>query len=494
MTRSRVLMSVLIVLIGLFSLSSLRFFFFNQEYVGYRYDIPRSKARPGVSNLPTSSKDSNSPALQRFPPPLASGACLQIAMPTVGRPNGALYVVKTVEAIAGEFAGSGLCADVHLMNGEGPSHAPTFNSSLLGESRVTVHNHYLMRVPKACDSIKDPKCLLHKKAFNFGPSKRQQLMNFAQLTLQLIPVCVGNGTQASEFPWFLLMEDDFQWCPGALRSHISRALSFAWEQRADPKLRGVRISVGLNGLLLKCEDLPRIYEGLFFAANKVPVDYLLGSLFGASSSRIYTYRYNTMRHLGDQSTVGNHATLYSAARFGRHGAIPGCGEILTQHITLPPEEEFKLAPCCTSLFSPCNLNNERYQLSSLGFLDKNPIAADDQTVYPFPSVTNQDCHEACSAKGMVCNAAGAPQINNCAVAITLFNCEGSCGISQGVELPAFREDDNQPISTILIGSVFGARAAGTCMLSSCLHSAFTCEAKHVNSQRICPCSWPKPKI
>ncbi len=485
-SRGRVLMSALIILIGLFSLSSLRFFFFHQDHIGYRYDTTRPAQRPA--------KASNEQQQPMFPPPLVSGACLQIAMPTVSRPNGAVYVVRTVEAIAREFVGSGLCADIHLMNGEGPSHAPAFNTTLLGEARVTVHTHYMIRVPQACDNIRDPKCLLHKKVFHFGPSKRQQLMNFAQMTLQLVPVCVGTGPRAAEFPWFLLMEDDFEWCPGALRSHISRVLSFVWEQRADPKLRGARISVGLNGLLLKCEDLPRMYEGLFFALNKVPVDYLLGSLFGASAARIYTYRYNTMKHLGDQSTVGNHATLYSAARFGRHGAIPACGEILTQHITLPPEEEFKLAPCCTSLFSPCNLDNEKYQTSSLGFLDKNPLAADDHTVYPFSSATNQDCHDACSAKGMVCNAAGASQINNCAVATTLFNCEGSCGISQGVELPAFREDESQPITTLLFGSVFGARVYGTCMLSSCLNSVFSCEAKHVNSQRICPCSMPKGRI
>jgi len=98
----------------------------------------------------------------------------------------------------------------------------------------------------------------------------------------------------------VLMEDDFEWCPGALL-HLLSAIQLA-EERGYGNWLVLRTSVGLNGIVIPCQDLPMHIRVGSQKRDEVPLDSLFGGIwsnaFEVLGREYLTYRYNLFNHIG----------------------------------------------------------------------------------------------------------------------------------------------------------------------------------------------------
>jgi hypothetical protein len=471
--------------------------------------------------------------------------CLQVVMPTVARPRGIKYVEMTVQSIAREMATVPACAHVHVMDVHPGRLELNFNETALHLGNVHVTVHPVPGSLKVCEGIghgqgfsgsdtgqdtnghgegageapkrkrgaaKDPEhaavgpvlgepgCLASRATLDLPRSKRQQLMDFPRMLAAFEPECGKHGGDAAEpdLPYYLLMEDDFEWCPGFAKRDLLRVLAYVRHRDSEPKFRGLRIAVGLNGLIMRCADIPRMIEGVFFSAAKPPIDYLLGKLFADSGRLIHTFRYNTMHHIGSVSTVGNHASLYKNVRRGRSGPIPRCGELLTNHITMPPEEEFDLRQCCDQLYSPCGVlgtfeggkftfaKRSEATYVQLDTLRDSPLASGDGLIYATRGREYLSCDEVCLERGMICNPAGAYMVDTCEALKNAFECT-DCHSFPADPLPGFEEYE----SPSFWARLHGRSGPGICAISQCTPLIFRCDSKHGSMRRLCPCARKK---
>ena len=148
--------------------------------------------------------------------------------------------------------------------------------------------------------------------------------------------------------WFILLEDDFVWCPGA-GPDLAAAVAFAEARAGDPAMRGVRLAPGLNGLLLRCADMPSMVADILTDRKRDPLDYLLASAWARGSrGRIFTFSRVLLLHVGDVTATGHM----------NKADIPQCGEVPCGSSSIPPNEWF--APECRGwLFSPCSGDHAR---------------------------------------------------------------------------------------------------------------------------------------
>jgi len=83
----------------------------------------------------------------------------------------------------------------------------------------------------------------------------------------------------------------------------------------------------------------------------------------------------------------------------------------------------------------------------------------------------ESCLQACEAKGLVCDKAQMPFVNDCRELRKHFNCQW-CAHQVGGELPVYVPDEAQP-------------TFGQCLVT--FISPFKCETKHGSTQRLCTC-------
>ncbi len=306
--------------------------------------------------------------------------------------------------------------------------------------------------------------------------KRQQTQDF----LGMLRLLAEPGGCATDL--FMLMEDDFVMCPGSLAG-MRESLAYARARFDDPTFRGVRVAVGLNGLILRCRDVPDMIGRVVLGpAARVPVDYLLAASFKASGALIVTRRAALMTHVGERSTIGNDPALLYV---GTNGPAPSCGEMLSHHITVALEEHFSLGGCCDSQFSPCEAPN-----------DKHPVLAEDPQrrsrhreedmdlaapVAPTMGEPSENCDTVCERHGMLCNASRAAEINQCNVLRHTVECDKTCVTQDGMDLPGVITVSDGP------GSL-----STRCILSSCIRS-FQCQHFFKGTSRLCPCAKRKER-
>ena len=88
----------------------------------------------------------------------------------------------------------------------------------------------------------------------------------------------------SETDFFLLLEDDFTWCPQA-KTLFRSALDYAHtlDRQLGDAFQGVRVAAGLSGLILRCRDVPTLLGAILVSKKHEPLDYLLASHWSHSS-------------------------------------------------------------------------------------------------------------------------------------------------------------------------------------------------------------------
>lgn len=153
--------------------------------------------------------------------------------------------------------------------------------------------------------------------------------------------------------YVLLMEDDFTICTHGLRSlhyMIDKATSYF------PNWIGLRVSYGLNGVVLKSSDLPALiafYEKVLqehvqHRKRLEPPDHLIYSFLytlqqerGHDARPLVAYRYNLFSHIGVSSTFTGRKPRYN----------PECYQVL--YDWLQPYERFRNEDCPDEDISPC---------------------------------------------------------------------------------------------------------------------------------------------
>jgi hypothetical protein len=178
------------------------------------------------------------------------------------------------------------------------------------------------------------------------PKTRRQTMDVARMLLALHPLAASH---------FVLMEDDWLLCEGGMAAiHYLLAKAHIYQ----PGWAALRFSYGLNGILLKGGDLPPLAQFLLNPAAVrdvdlpyAPVDHLtyrwLSGKYSAARSyfgsrRIMAFRHTLFWHIGDVSSVGNHA--------GRHK--PKCYGLTKEWLF--SKESFHTSDCPDDDLWPCD--------------------------------------------------------------------------------------------------------------------------------------------
>ena len=108
--------------------------------------------------------------------------------------------------------------------------------------------------------------------------------------------------------YFMFMEDDFVLCDKTMEA-VSHAL--AKSSAYSPDWSALRISYGLNGLIVPCKDLAAMKDFMYEKSSWRPADllavYWVGKIAEEGAAhfgdrRVSVYRYNIMDHIGRVST------------------------------------------------------------------------------------------------------------------------------------------------------------------------------------------------
>jgi len=108
--------------------------------------------------------------------------------------------------------------------------------------------------------------------------------------------------------YFMFMEDDFVLCDKTMEA-VSHAL--AKSSAYSPDWSALRISYGLNGLIVPCKDLAAMKDFMYEKSSWRPADllavYWVGKIADEGAAhfgdrRVSVYRYNIMDHIGRVST------------------------------------------------------------------------------------------------------------------------------------------------------------------------------------------------
>lgn len=152
--------------------------------------------------------------------------------------------------------------------------------------------------------------------------------------------------------YFMFMEDDFRVCPNALRI-VGYAVRKLNSQPKLAKWLALRVSYGMNGILLRDEHLPQLATYLRKHTARLPADLLWmewiqgrkRELWDVTKGRpLAVYRSNLLDHIGAQSSF--------AVRTNRL-PWPGCFESMATVWSLHKSERFQLSKCPNSDISPC---------------------------------------------------------------------------------------------------------------------------------------------
>ena len=163
-------------------------------------------------------------------------------------------------------------------------------------------------------------------------------------------VVVGGGAGQ----YFMFMEDDFKTCAGtigALRYLLDKA------DAVYPTWLGVRLSYGMNGVVMRSDDLKPFADYLAEHVSRQPPDILWREWVEGNrpdvrqhtgGRRMMVYRYNLMEHVGSVSTF--------AVRPNRP-KWPGCYDSMTKVWSLSAGEKFDEGTCKAVDLSPCTQNH-----------------------------------------------------------------------------------------------------------------------------------------
>eukprot|EP00656_Telonema_subtile_P037956 TRINITY_DN4242_c0_g1_i1.p1 TRINITY_DN4242_c0_g1~~TRINITY_DN4242_c0_g1_i1.p1 ORF type:complete len:309 (-),score=40.97 TRINITY_DN4242_c0_g1_i1:50-976(-) len=293
----------------------------------------------------------------------------------------------------------------------------------------------------------------------------------------------------------LLMEDDFVWCP-----HFAAALEQALGLSAAqfPHWAGGRIGFGMNGVVLRCEDIQTVQRFLESNIRAGPADSMLGAFWTSDPNGLswmrnwlssdsehsvlrsgtgtdhfkgrtfWSYKYNLLRHIGASSThkVDSH---YAPS------VLPQCMDSLDMNGVML-REKFDSIRCGEHDLSPCEGWTAPIGLVAAATAKwrrslNSPVSS------VLAGVLGQSCFATCAQQGQMCIPEMLPLINNCPLLTKYFKCR-ECRVH---DLSSDSSKSRNP----------AFQFPKTCLVSV-TPDLMSCEVSRPDLAPLCPCAPPAP--
>lgn len=303
----------------------------------------------------------------------------------------------------------------------------------------------------------------------------------------------------------MLMEDDFEWCPMSMQ-HLHRVLRLFQNSSTAPT--AVRVSFGLNGLLLSCSNIHQyvsyMRKNMFYgpADSMLSLFYRMQNADGKRAFRMrnghrpmyHAYRLNLMKHIGHQSTLNSHRSRQY---------WPECFNVLIG-TWMFPEDEFRCQATENEDFCPPILSQEQDTTSSLSGLLGQQMPVSRLIDQPFSSIilrkgeAGESCTKVCDREnssrqtiaekvdGVVrCAPELLPLLNNCDLLKKVFSCQ-TCGVFDDIHV--IKGNDSQYLRNPMhyVGAHPPPPAGGACAVSATPKSLH-CDGAYKYFERLCPC-------
>jgi len=324
-----------------------------------------------VTNLPPLPPPPPPPPLLPPPPPVVGGGGLSgfvvpgyvdpeggkiwlaVGMASVTRrktyPSGELvdYLTRTMDTLAADLPGSpddplvGQL-EVHIMNNQPQGH-PKGPHPIWQQNKQRFASHPKQHFFKFVDNpgtLKDPNPTSptnpdpddnNNPTNRPGQFVRQQTIDVVQMIRLVAP----------RSKYFMFMEDDFETCHNAIPAIqyvIDKANGY------EPNWLALRVSYGMNGIIIKSTDALDFANYLWQHLARVPPDLLYREYRESHPGRpLMAYRFNLFNH------IGTHSSLPRPDR----PPFPQCHEGLDQVWSLSHDESFDIGMCPADDISPC---------------------------------------------------------------------------------------------------------------------------------------------
>jgi hypothetical protein len=158
----------------------------------------------------------------------------------------------------------------------------------------------------------------------------------------------NSNTKSLRMSAYMFMEDDFRLCPQGFESialAIHRAKSFSMNWNA------IRISYGLNGAIIRGEDVSKLSQYYQKRYTMRPPDHLLVEWFAGETVESavikkqrphMSYRFNLLEHFGYTSSLRSASSSY----------FPYCYQLMDDKVVFDVEA-FKMTECSHDVLWPC---------------------------------------------------------------------------------------------------------------------------------------------
>jgi len=153
--------------------------------------------------------------------------------------------------------------------------------------------------------------------------------------------------------FYFFTEDDMELCPHALFA-IQYMLTKA--ERYHPGFMMIRCSYGMNGIIIRDDDMKSFGDYLEEHQARRPPDHLVVEWFAGETPQSASLK-NGRAHLSFRYNILNHLGKVSTLRDARSKAFPICYEDLGEPI-LFEVEAFNYLKCGDDDISPCNVSPE----------------------------------------------------------------------------------------------------------------------------------------
>ncbi|RYE85584.1 MAG: hypothetical protein EOO65_00040 [Methanosarcinales archaeon] len=179
-----------------------------------------------------------------------------------------------------------------------------------------------------------------------GQYERQQTEDMNALLAWAFQDCNDAGAEAAASRYVVIMEDDMMPCTQDLLRIMQ--LMVRNGELLDQPPTALRISMGGNGFMLRCEDMPRVMSYMLANADMGPPDSMLSRLLAVEDAQakalfggrlITTFRFHMFKHIGIKRSTG-----------GMYPEEVNCMGSLTGRSML--RDAFD--PSCSGLISPCH--------------------------------------------------------------------------------------------------------------------------------------------
>lgn len=332
-----------------------------------------------------------------------------IIMPTIARGNDKSfeYLRRTVSNLISVSKRSfDPCIRIFHVRDQDAQASANLKATIAPFLKNKVYVHGINKVPNANNRF---------ALSGVKPGEAQQTDDIFDMLSLSHQYCPANGL-------FLIMEDDFELCKYA-EFQLSHVLDEAYRLRGQ--FSGFRVSTGLNGILIPCEDIPLLLQYMLNnVMTRLPVDWLLENWWNMNNllntffiyyahanftgtehqRQFFIYKYQLFHHIGTSSTMQHvwyipHAT---------------CNEML---IYTELGREYDVQNCAHSLFSPCPTSKAYSIPHNEPDMFRLPTFHSQHTLDELRKVSaeqcNSDCNACCQNVNKTCKPEFLPYVNRC---------------------------------------------------------------------------------